>query len=142
MNMKLHAGINRGNAGAYYTQVGLESGVLAATPQHLITMLFDGAELAIRTARLHMEDGNQAAKGDAMGKALDIINQGLLAALDREQGGEVAARLAALYDYIGRLLLQATLRNDVRKLDEAMHLLTNISTAWRDLERPRQAMND
>lgn len=140
MSMKHHQSACGSSAGAYYARVGVESSVMAASPHHLIVLLFDGAELALRTARLHIQDGNHSAKGMAIAKALDIINQGLLAALNREQGGDVAQGLASLYDYIGRLLLQATLRNDLHKLDEATRLLTNISSAWRELGQSRQVI--
>lgn len=138
MSMKQSASAYGSSAGAYYAKVGIESGVMAASPHHLIVMLFDGADLALRTARLHMQNGNQSGKGQAIGKALDIINQGLLAALDRERGGAVAEGLASLYDYIGRLLLQATLHNDLDKLDQAMQLIANIGSAWRELAPARQ----
>ncbi len=136
MSMKHETGVHGSSAGAYYAKVGVESGVMAASPHQLIVLLFDGAELALRTARLHMQNGNQPAKGQAIAKVLDIINQGLLAALNRERGGDVAASLASLYDYIGRLLLQSTLHNDLQKLDEATRLLANIGSAWRDLAGP------
>ncbi len=121
-----------------YARVGMESGVLSATPHQLIVMLFDGVQLAIRTAGLHMRNGNVAEKGRLISKALDIVNHGLLAALDRERGGEVAAALASIYDYISWLLLQANLRNDQSKLDEAARLLEDISTAWREIGLHKQ----
>lgn len=116
-----------------YARVGVESGVLSASPHQLITMLFDGAQSAIRTARLHMQHNNPAAKGQALSKALDIVNNGLMAALDRERGGEVAEHLATLYDYIARLLLAANLHNDEAGLDEAARLLDDIGSAWREI---------
>lgn len=119
-------------AGAY-AKVGVETGVMSASPHQLIVMLFDGAKMAIRTARLHMSNGNIAEKGKAIGRALDIITQGLMAGLDREKGGEIAENLAMLYDYIGRLLLQASLHNDVDRLDEAERLLSEIDSAWREI---------
>lgn len=124
----------RGGASAY-ARVSVESSVMAASPHQLIVMLFDGVALAIRTARLHMQAGNVVEKGKAISRALDIVNQGLLAALDTEKGGEVAANLAALYDYVARLLLQANLHNDMAKLDEAERLLHDIGSAWRDLHK-------
>ena len=84
------AGYARG-AGAY-ARVGVESGVMSASPHQLISMLFDGAGTAIRAAALHMREGQVAEKGKAISKALDIVNNGLLAALDREKGGELADR--------------------------------------------------
>ena len=73
------AGYARG-AGAY-ARVGVESGVMSASPHQLISMLFDGAGTAIRAAALHMREGQVAEKGKAISKALDIVNNGLLAAL-------------------------------------------------------------
>ncbi|WP_027947492.1 flagellar export chaperone FliS [Litchfieldella anticariensis] len=129
--MRGAAAYSRG-AGAY-AKVGVESGVMSASPHQLIVMLFDGALTSIRAARLHLSEGNIPAKGKAISKALDIVNNGLLAALDAEQGGEVAERLASLYDYIARLLLTANLHNDEKSLDEAVHLLEDIGSAWREI---------
>jgi len=99
---------------------------MSASPHQLISMLFDGAGTAIRAAALHMREGQVAEKGKAISKALDIVNNGLLAALDREKGGELADRMASLYDYIARLLLNANLRNDPASLDEAGRLLADL----------------
>ncbi|WP_110648390.1 flagellar export chaperone FliS [Salinicola peritrichatus] len=124
----------RRGAGAY-ARVGVESAVMSADPHQLIVMLFDGAQAAINSARLHMQDGNRAAKGIAISKAIDIVNNGLAAALDHERGGEVADNLGRLYDYVGRLLLQANLRDDVTQLDEAASILETIGSGWRELRR-------
>ncbi|WP_133491399.1 flagellar export chaperone FliS [Alcanivorax sp. 24] len=131
-----HSAFARG-AGAY-ARVGVESGVMSASPHQLITLLFDGAQSAIRTARLHLQDGRAAEKGATISKALDIVNNGLKAALDLERGGELAERLAALYDYVARLLLAANLYNDDERLRQAAELLENIGSAWRDID-PRHS---
>ncbi|MCH4562972.1 MULTISPECIES: flagellar export chaperone FliS [Halomonas] len=129
--MRGAAGYGRG-AGAY-ARVGVESGVMAASPHQLIVMLFDGAQASIRAARLHMQAGNAAEKGKTISKALDIVNNGLMAALDAEQGGEIAERLASLYDYISRLLLAANLHNDEQSLTQAEALLDDVASAWREI---------
>jgi len=102
-------------------------------------MLFDGAQAAIRAARIHIQAGNTAEKGKSISKALDIVNNGLVAALDQEQGGEIAERLASLYDYIARLLLAANLRNDEESLNQAERLLEDIASAWRDIGQQQSA---
>lgn len=129
--MHKRAAYGRG-AGAY-ARVGVESNVMSATPHQLIMMLFDGAQTNLRTAKLHLEKGQMAEKGAAISKVLDIVNNGLLAALDREQGGEVAENLASLYEYVNTLLLQANLQNDVARLEEAERLLESIGSAWREM---------
>ncbi|TDR56136.1 flagellar protein FliS [Halomonas ventosae] len=122
-----------GRGASAYARVGVESGALSASPHQLIVMLFDGALAAIRKARIHLEQGHLADKGLAISKALDIVNQGLVAALDQEKGGEVAERLASLYDYIARQLVAANLHNDGQRLDEAERLLKELAGAWREI---------
>ena len=123
-----------GRGASAYAKVGVESAVMSASPHQLIVMLFDGALAAIRTARIHLEGGNVAEKGKAISKALDIVNNGLLAALDAERGGEIAERLASLYDYVARLLLSANLHDDVESLNQAEALLTDVASAWREID--------
>lgn len=130
---------NMGRPGSYgrgagaYARVGVESAVMSASPHQLIVMLFDGAQGAIRAARIHLQAGNVAEKGKAISKALDIVNNGLAAALDTEKGGEIAERLGSLYDYVARLLLAANLHNDVESLDQAERLLEDVASAWREI---------
>lgn len=120
-----------------YARIGIESAVMNASPQQLVTMLFDGAKAAIGIARHHMANGDIAAKGNAISKAVSIIDSGLKAGLDGEAGGsagaELAANLSALYDYINQRLLYAHVRNDASLLDEAARLLENIASAWREI---------
>ncbi|WP_461482147.1 flagellar export chaperone FliS [Porticoccus sp.] len=123
----------RANAVAAYNNIGVESGVMSANPHQLIVMLFDGVDTALCAARKHMASGNMAEKGRAISKAIDIVNQGLTAALDLKKGGEIAESLALLYHYVSGLLLRANLHNDLQKLDEAANLLSEIGSAWRDI---------
>lgn len=131
MSMPRAAAYGKG-AGAY-ARVGVESAAMSASPHQLIVMLFDGAQSSIRAARIHMQAGNVAEKGKAISKALDIVNNGLLAALDMDKGGEIAERLGALYDYVVRLLLAANLHNDQESLDQAENLLNDVASAWREI---------
>ncbi|NJM33198.1 MAG: flagellar export chaperone FliS [Limnobacter sp.] len=124
-----------------YAQVGLESGVNSASPHRLIVMLYAGAIEAIRRARLCMESGQVEMKGDAIGKALRIVNEGLALALDKKQGGELAERLLGLYDYIGQELVLANVKNDATKLDECLDLLENLKSAWEEIGNPQTPLN-
>lgn len=119
-----------------YARISIESGVMSASPHQLIVMLFDGAIASIRTARIHMEADNTAEKGKAISRSMDIINNGLLAALDAEKGGEIAERLASLYDYVTRQLLAANLHNDIACLDQAEAILNDLAGAWKDVGEP------
>lgn len=122
-----------------YAQVGLETSVNAASPEHLISLLYDGARLAIGRARIALEQGNIPARGQAISKAIDIVGNGLRAVLDHEAGGEIAANLSNLYDYIERCLLMANLNADADKLAEADRLLADLASAWKDMRAARGA---
>ena len=121
-----------------YATIGLQSAAMSASPHQLITMLFDGAKTAITMARHHMANKENAAKGNAISKAINIIDNGLKASLDAEAGGkagaELVANLSALYDYIAQRLMYANLRNDPALLNEADRLLDSISSAWREID--------
>ncbi|EKN6352612.1 flagellar export chaperone FliS [Yersinia enterocolitica] len=123
---------NRSGSQAY-AQVGLESGVMSASPHQLIVMLFDGAQSALVRARILMNQGDIPAKGAALSKAINIIENGLSASLDMEKGGELAENLSALYDYMSRRLLHANLHNDEQAITEVLALLDNIADAWRQI---------
>lgn len=113
-----------------YANVGLETEVLSASPEHLISLLFRGARTAIAQARLHMRDHRIAERGAALSKAIDIVDSGLKAGIDIERGGEVAQHLIVAYDLIIRDLLQANLHNDEAKLNSAEKLLNDLADAW------------
>lgn len=113
-----------------YAKVGVESGALGADPHKLIAMLYQGALLAIANAKNAMMRKDVAAKGAAISKAITIIDEGLLASLDKNVGGELADNLAALYEYMSRRLLVANLNNDMAVLDEVAHLLNDLKGAW------------
>jgi flagellar protein FliS len=113
-----------------YAKVGLETGVIAASPHKLIVMLFDGAIAAIRKAADQMAAGEIAAKGNSISKALMIIGSGLRASLNKETGGEIAANLDALYEYMTAQLLTANLHNKRELLDEVQGLLLDLRTSW------------
>jgi flagellar protein FliS len=113
-----------------YAKVGLETGVIAASPHQLIVMLFDGAMLAVSNALAHMKSGDIAAKGQSISKAISIIDNGLRASLDKNAGGSIAENLDALYDYMGRRLLHANLNNQPELLEEVQGLLRDLKGAW------------
>ena len=116
-----------------YTKVGVETGVIEASPHKLILMLFDGAIVALASARRHMEDKAIPEKGQDISRAIDIISNGLGASLNLQIGGELAERLHALYDYMARRLLHANLHNDLAAIEEVSRLLGELRSAWEEI---------
>ena len=115
-----------------YRTVDAYGAASAGDRVQLIARMLQGALDRIATARGHMQRGEQAAKGEALGRAVRLID-GLRACLDQERGGEIAGNLAALYEYMTRRLTEANLRNDQRLLDEVADLLDEIRSGWEQM---------
>ena len=115
-----------------YRSVDAYGAAAASDRMQLVLRLMQGALDRIATARGHMRRGEQAPKGEALGRAVRMID-GLRSCLDHERGGEIAANLAALYDYMTRRLTEANLRNDQRGLDEVADLLDEIRGGWEQM---------
>ena len=113
-----------------YAKVGMETGVVAASPHKLIVMLFDGAVVALNQALLGMRGNDIEAKGKSLSKAIMIIDSGLRASLDKKAGGEIAEGLDSLYEYMSARLLTANLKNDTSIVEEVRRLLTELRDAW------------
>lgn len=125
--------MNTLNALKTYANVGLESGVAAANPHKLILMLYQGALLAIASAKNQMQRKQTAEKGASISKAIKIIDEGLKSCLDIEAGGEIGKNLRDLYDYMNQRLLIANLKNDPAILDEVSGLLSELKGAWESI---------
>jgi flagellar protein FliS len=121
-----------------YADLGRESDISTASPHRLIVLLFEGAKTAINIARMHAEQGNIAERGVNLSKAIEIISNGLKVSLDMEQGGELAIRLTALYDYMVSRLLWANMKNDISAMKEVLSLLSEIHDAWTQIDPDRQ----
>ncbi|HYS68585.1 MAG TPA: flagellar export chaperone FliS [Paraburkholderia sp.] len=120
-----------GHSGANaYARVGVETGVMGASPHRLIVMLYQGARQAIAQARMHLQQGNVPARGEAVGKAIQIVESGLQQSLNVEAGGEIAERLDALYSYMSRRLLEANIKQSEAMLVEVDGLLATLEEAW------------
>jgi flagellar secretion chaperone FliS len=113
-----------------YSRVGVETGVQGASPHKLVTMLFDGYFESLMRAKAAMAAGQIDVKGQEIGRAVRIVEEGLKASLDLRAGGSLAADLSELYAYVTRRLTHANLKNDAAALDECHALVKPLHDAW------------
>jgi flagellar protein FliS len=111
-----------------YQQIGVSSAEYA-DPHRLVQMLLEGALARLAYARGAIERGEVGEKGIMIGKAIAIIG-GLQGSLNQDTGGEIAANLAALYDYMQHRLVHANLKNDIEAIEEVATLLREIKQGW------------
>jgi len=131
MSAKMNSALNS------YSDYGYNSEIEYADPHRLIQMLFEGALKRIAFAKGAMQRQEVAEKGKFIGQTIDIVG-GLRASLDKDKGGDVAANLESLYEYIGRRLLAANIENSEAILDEVSGLLSDVKVAWDAISAPAE----
>lgn len=112
-----------------YQRVNTQTSITDADPHKLIQLLYNGALERINMAKARIQAKDYGGKAKLINKAIEIVG-GLRSFLDLEQGGDLAARLESLYEYMERTLLEASMKNDVAKLDEVAGLLRSIKEGW------------
>jgi len=118
----------QGGAGQY-TAVGTQTGITEASPHRLIQMLLDGALDKIARAKGAMQRNQIQEKGSNITSAGSIV-LGLRSSLDMDAGGDLAASLDNLYEYMFRRLMDAHVNNEMAALDEVASLLREIKQGW------------
>ena len=58
--------------------------------------------------------------------------------MNHERGGDLSERLARLYDYMQRKLLEANIRQNDAPMAEVLGLLSTIAEAWDGIREPSQ----
>lgn len=110
----------------------IETAVTEATPHKLVSMLYDGALKNIALIKVFFEQKNIEKRVEHLNKLIAIL-LGLKGGLDLETGGEVAANLNNLYDYMVKQALQASYRDQPEMLDELVTLLKDLKESWEQM---------
>ena len=134
-------GLNQQGVGMY-SKVGLETGVLAASPNKLVIMLYEGAISACRSAEGYMLNNDIINKGNMISKAVSIIESGLRLSLDKNVGGEIAVNLDALYGYMSKRLMTANIHNRPELIHEVIKLLDDLKGAWEAIDSVKNVTVD
>lgn len=107
----------------------LESQVLTASPLELVEMIYRAAIEAIRTARVKLADGDVRGRALAITRAMNLVGE-LVQSLDLEAGGNIAADLRDLYDFVLRRLQTGNFEQTDAPLAEAERLLVTLLDGW------------
>jgi len=123
-------GGRRSPVSATYRNVNALAAVEGASPHKLVSMLYQAVRGEIAAARGAVERGDVGEKGRAIGHAVRIVEEGLMAPLDTDAGGALAANLQNLYQYSVYRLTLANLHSDDAALAECADLARTLAEGW------------
>jgi flagellar protein FliS len=107
----------------------LRTQVLTATPEQLQMMLYDGAIRFAEQARPALQNKNWETSYNMITKAQRIIAE-LISSLRPDVAPDLCGKLAALYNYVYRQLVEANSHHKVEALDEAIKILRYQRETW------------
>jgi flagellar secretion chaperone FliS len=120
----------RSPLGNLYQDVGLTSRLAGASQHQMVSMLFEAYMDSLALARGALRAGDIVAKGQAISRAVRIVEEGLRSGLNLQAGGELAHDLHDLYNYVTARLTMANARNNDDMLDECQRLVAPLQEAW------------
>ena len=109
-----------------------EQEFLTAPPGRLVVLTFDALFAALTRARVGAQTGNTELAVRGVQQARDLIGE-LLATLDRDNGGEIANHLGALYLFALQQLHGAPIKGNGAAFDRVTSLLTPLRDAFAEI---------
>lgn len=107
----------------------LRTKVLTATPEQLQLMLYDGAIRFAEQARIALSDKKFEQSYELLTKAQKIIVE-LQCTLKHDLAPDLCGKLAALYNFVYRKLVEANVQHDTALIDEALGILRYQRETW------------
>lgn len=107
----------------------LRTKVFTATPEQLQLMLYDGAIRFTEQGKQALTQKNYEASYNALSRAQKIITE-LQCGLRHELAPDLCGRLAALYNFVFRKLMEANIHHNIASADEALTILKYQRETW------------
>jgi flagellar protein FliS len=122
-------------ANTYSNQNAYKANEISTVSQtRLIVMLYEGSMRFLKIAMESMTPRKYDIVNNNIIKAQDIITE-LMLSLNLEEGKEIANNLLSLYVYMKKRLLEANMKKDAKIIEEVIELMTQLKTAWDELDR-------
>lgn len=117
-----HLSINK------YRQVSVNN-VQDMTPYEQVNLIFVNIIGKLAAAKGSIERKEIEKKGNNISVCISLIGA-LQDALNMDNGGEISANLASLYEYCQYKLVNANVNNDIEGLIEVSTIIKNIKEGW------------
>lgn len=118
-----------------YKSVSDSTSVMSNDSLGLVILLYERLLQRILETELAINVRDIESRSRASSAAIQIINEGLIGALDMEQGGDIAKKLRAHYLQWITLLMQCNMRGDATLLDTLRENVLELLSAWQQLKQ-------
>ncbi len=106
-----------------------EEAILSASPQRLVTMLYDRLVLDVERAEAAQRTGDWESANAALQHAQQIVAE-LTGSLAPDWEG--SASLRSIYGYLTRTLIGANIGRDAERTRECLEILVPLRDAWHE----------
>jgi len=106
-----------------------QNSIMTASPQELTLMLYNGALKFIGMSKIHIEQKDIPNANESIMRTQAIIQE-LNITLNMDY--EISTGLRSLYIYILEKLVDANISKDVKHLDEAAQMITELRDTWKE----------
>ncbi len=116
--------------------------ILTASPEQILVMLYDGAIRFCKQAAAAEKEHNTSLKLEKISKAFAIITE-FSNSLNHDIGGEIAADLDGLYQFMLRELTQSRESGKDAHLETVTNMLVDLRQTWMEaieINRKEQCM--
>jgi flagellar secretion chaperone FliS len=114
---------------AHYRSIDIESRVEGASPQQLVSIMFDELVHAVAVSAIAARKGYKHPHSK---RALEIIDA-LDLSLDHDNGEDIAKSLSIIYKHIKGLIITGDRQLKIEFYDEAQSIINDINKAWTSL---------
>jgi len=111
-----------------YSNNQVETDISEADPIKLILLVYDKIFENLRLGKIEISEDKHGI--EYFTKASDLINSGLLIALDLNKGGKIAEELDLIYRWALRKLILARIEKSTDMIDEIISVLAPLHEAW------------
>jgi flagellar protein FliS len=107
----------------------LRTRVMTATPEQLQMMLYDGALRFAKAAKVALTEKNYEQTYHSITSVQKILSE-LICTLKHDVDPKLCGRLASLYQYAYKKLIEASMKHKMEAMDEALNVLTFQRETW------------
>jgi len=117
-----------------YREVDRQTAVLSANGVDLVLLTYEALLRRLKQASEAFVSKDVAARGEALSRAIEVIEKGLIGSLDMQQGGQLSQQLLSQYQLWTAQILHCNMNADAALLGELIKTVAVVRSAWEQVK--------